>query len=438
MKVLVWGMGYVGSVTAAALASRGHDVVGIETNGAKVDSINAGRSPVAEPGLPELLGAQVSAGRLRASGDAATELADADISLICVGTPTGPDGTPDLSHIGAVASEIGRCLAGTTGRHVVVMRSTVPPGTARGMVREWIETASGRTAGDGFGLAVNPEFLREATALADFDRPAMTVIGALDDASFETVEALFAGIDAPVRRMSLEEAELLKLTNNAFHALKVGFANEVGRLCDRLGIDSHVLMGALVADTRLNISPAYLMPGFAFGGSCLPKDLRSMGHQLRMAGVRAPILDGLLASNHQQVEEALRKVHASGARRIAVLGLAFKAGTDDLRESPMVALVDSLWRDGYTVGVFDPDVDLDAMIGTNREFVERQLPQIAEILRPSLAEALSGAELVIIGQRRPTFAEAIAGLEGVSILDLVRISSDRVPPTVSPYAGLSW
>ena len=238
--------------------------------------------------------------------------------------------------------------------------------------------------------------------------------------------------------MSLEEAELLKLTNNAFHALKVGFANEVGRLCDRLGIDSHVLMGALVADTRLNISPAYLMPGFAFGGSCLPKDLRSMGHQLRMAGVRAPILDGLLASNHQQVEEALRKVHASGARRIAVLGLAFKAGTDDLRESPMVALVDSLWRDGYTVGVFDPDVDLNAMIGTNREFVERQLPQIAEILRPSLAEALSGAELVIIGQRRPAFAEAIAGLEGVSILDLVRISSDRVPATGSPYAGLSW
>lgn len=431
-------MGYVGSVTAAALASRGHHVVGIDANDAKVGSINDGKSPVSEPGLPQLLADQVSADRLRASADGATELSDADVSLICVGTPTGPDGTPDLSHVGAVATEIGRGLAAGAGWHVVVLRSTVPPGTARGLVRERIEEASGLVAGRDFGLAVNPEFLREASAIADFERPAMTVIGALDDRSSATVEQLFDGIDAPIRRMSLEEAELLKLTNNAFHALKVGFANEVGRLCDRLGLDSHALMGALVADTRLNISPAYLMPGFAFGGSCLPKDLRSMGYQLRMAGVRAPILDGLLASNQQQVEEALRKVTASGARRIGVLGLAFKAGTDDLRESPIVTLVDALWRDGYAVSVFDPDVDLDAMIGSNREFIERQLPQIGEILRPTLGEVIDGADLVVIGQRRTLFAEAVAGLDGTAVLDLVRISEERDPAPSAAYAGLSW
>ena len=439
MKVVVWGLGYVGSVTAAALARRGHTVVGIDPQPAKVEAINAGTSPVSEPGLEQVIFEQVREGRLRAFTNGLTEVAAADMSMVCVGTPTGPDGVADLDHIAAVASEIGAGRAGADDRHVVVIRSTVPPGTARGIVRDRLEQGSGARLGEQLGIAVNPEFLREATALADFDHPAMTVIGADDDQSFETVARLFADIDAPIRRMSLEEAELLKLTNNAFHALKIGFANEIGRLCDRLGLDSHAVMSALVADTKLNISPAYLMPGFAFGGSCLPKDLRSLGFQLRRFGIRAPIVEGLLASNRQQVEEALSKIYATGARRIGVLGLAFKPGTDDLRESPMVALVDTLWREGYEVTVHDPDVDLDRMIGTNRAFVERQLPQIGQIMRMRLEEVLEQAEVLVIGHGRAEFQAAVASFTGTSVVDLVRINSDRQPSTgASRYTGLSW
>lgn len=438
MQVLVWGMGYVGSVTAAALARLGHHVVGIEPNPSKAAAVNEGRSPVGEPGLDPVLAAAVAAGRLRATTALDGEMADADVSLICVGTPTGPDGTPDLAHVGAVARTIGSALRASTRPHVVVLRSTVPPGTARNLVIPALEAASGRAVGEGIHVAVNPEFLREGTALADFEHPSMTVAGVDDDAGAEALARLYEGLDAPIRRMSLEEAELLKLVNNAFHALKIGFANEVGRLCDRIGLDSHALMDAVVADTRLNISPAYLRPGFAFGGSCLPKDLRSLSHQLRSAGVRAPILEGLMDSNRQQVDEAVRKVKLSRARTVAVLGLAFKAGTDDLRESPMVNLVDMLWRDGYSVRVHDPDVRLESMVGANREFVERQLPQIGSVLVDDLDATLEGAELVILGQRRPEFARAVAGLPGGTVLDLVRIGDERTPETAATYVGLSW
>lgn len=438
MKLVVWGLGFVGSVVAAEFANRGHNVVGVDTNAAKVDAINAGTSPVMEPGLAELIERQVEAGRLLATADEAKAMRDADVSLICVGTPTGPDGTPDLSHIGSVAAGIGRNLALAGDHHTVVLRSTVPPGTARGRLQTILRQTSGRQDGDGIGIAMNPEFLREATAIEDFRDPELTVIGAIDDRSFNVVKALYATIDAPVLRMSLEEAELMKLATNAFHALKVGFANEIGRLCDRLDLDSHAVMNGLIADRRLNISSAYLRPGFAYGGSCLPKDLRNLSHQLRLQGVRAPILDGVMASNHQQIEEAMRKVSDNGVRRVTVLGLAFKAGTDDLRESPLVSLVDALWRDGYDVSVFDPDVRLDRMVGSNREFVARQLPQIAEVLRPTLEDALADTELVIVGQRRKEFTEAVSRLSGIRVLDLVRISDDPAPTMSAEYAGLSW
>ena len=275
MRVLVWGLGYVGTVSAACLAELGHEVTGVEPHRAKVDAINAGRSPIREPNLEELIHKVVASGRLKATQDGASVIANADISLICVGTPSAADGGQNLNYLRNVATEIGRGLRQGSGYHVVVVRSTLFPGTTRGTLRELLEEHSGRRAGADFGLASNPEFMRETSAINDFLNPPYTVIGEFDQRSGDRVRELYQGIDVPIYRVALEEAEVLKMTNNAFHAVKVGFANEIGRVCARLGIDSHVVMGMVCADTKLNISPAYLKPGFAIGGSCLPKDLRS-------------------------------------------------------------------------------------------------------------------------------------------------------------------
>ena len=300
----------------------------------------------------------VASGRLKATQDGASVIANADISLICVGTPSAADGGQNLNYLRNVAIEIGRGLRHGSGYHVVVVRSTLFPGTTRGTLRELLEEHSGRRAGVDFGLASNPEFMRETSAINDFLNPPYTVIGEFDQRSGDRVRELYQGIDVPIYRVALEEAEVLKMTNNAFHAVKVGFANEIGRVCARLGIDSHVVMGMVCADTKLNISPAYLKPGFAIGGSCLPKDLRSLTLTARRLGVELPILEGILPSNRLQIEEARIKVHELDVKRVAVLGLSFKAGTDDLRESPVVDLIRALWQDGIDTLVCDPDIDL--------------------------------------------------------------------------------
>ncbi len=439
MRIVVWGLGYVGTVTAACLARLGHDVVGVEPNAAKVDAVNAGRSPIHEPGLEALLTEVVSDGRLRATSDGIAEVANADVSLICVGTPSSADGSPVMTYIDTVSEHIGQGLKDSNRYHVVVLRSTVFPGVTRERILERVEAQSGKTAGDGFGLVMNPEFLREASALYDFENPPYTVIGSLDERAAEVVAAMYDGVDAPIFRVALEEAELLKLVNNAFHALKVGFANEVGRMCERVGIDSHTVMEMVIADRKLNISPAYLRPGFAFGGSCLPKDLRSLNFHGRRLGVHTPILDAVLPSNQFQVEAARQKIHALGKKRVTVLGLSFKAGTDDLRESPVLTLIRDLWQDGFDVVVHDPDVHLEAMLGSNRDYLERQLPQIHQIFQPSLEAALAHSEIVVVSQKRDDFVQALQHLNGqATVLDLVRLSSSPDALGLGSYNGLSW
>ncbi len=439
MRVLVWGLGYVGTVSAACLAQLGHEVTGVEPHRAKVDAINAGLSPIREPNLEELIRKVVASGRLKATQDGASVIANADISLICVGTPSAADGGQNLSYLRNVATEIGRGLRHGGGYHVVVVRSTLFPGTTRGTLRELLEEHSGRRAGADFGLASNPEFMRETSAIHDFLNPPYTVIGEFDQRSGDRVRELYQGIDVPIYRVALEEAEVLKMTNNAFHAVKVGFANEIGRVCARLGIDSHVVMGMVCADTKLNISPAYLKPGFAIGGSCLPKDLRSLTLTARRLGVELPILEGILPSNRLQIEEARIKVHELDVKRVAVLGLSFKAGTDDLRESPVVDLIRALWQDGIDTLVCDPDIDLKTMLGSNREYLERQLPQIKDILRPDIADTLRQCQAVVVNQNRPEFAKALQGLNGnVEVIDLVRMSKERSLPGITKYRGLSW
>jgi GDP-mannose 6-dehydrogenase len=423
MRVIVWGLGYVGMVSAACLAQLGHEVVGVEPNLTKVQAVNAGRSAVNEPGLELLIHQMVEAGRLRATQDGRSLVPWADLSLICVGTPSAVDGSPTLDYVRNVAVDIAHGLRDALSYHVVVLRSTVFPGTARNILRTLLEAHSCRQVGRDFGLVTNPEFLRETSAIGDFHAPPYIVIGEFDTRSGDQVEALYRNMQAPLYRVMLEEAELLKLVNNAFHALKIGFANEISRLCDRLNIDSHVVMRLVCADTKLNISPAYLRPGFAFGGSCLPKDLRSLTFNARGSGVELPILEAVLPSNQLQIEAARLKVHELNARRVAVLGLSFKPGTDDLRESPVIDLIRYLWQDGVDVLVHDPDVRLDDMLGSNREYLERQLPQINQILCSRLEDALDTCDAVVVSQRRPEFATALQSLNGRTVvLDLVRLS----------------
>lgn len=433
MKIIVWGLGYVGTVSAACFARLGHSVVGVEPNAAKVTALRAGKSAIKEPDLEELVKETVGKGDLTVVSDGVPSIPEADLSLICVGTPSSADGSPILDFLKNVAADIGRGLAQRKGYHVVVLRSTVFPGTARKILLPILEEHSGGRAGRDFGLVMNPEFLRETSAIADFFAPPYTVVGALDARSGDVCEAIYRDIPAPVFRVSLEEAELLKLACNSFHGLKVGFANEMGRLCDRLGIDGQLVMKLLCADTKLNISPAYLRPGFAFGGSCLPKDLRSLLFHARRLGVEVPILDGVLPSNRAQIEAVRVKVQEAGARRVAVLGLSFKAGTDDLRESPVLALIRDLWQDGVDVLVHDPDVRPEEMLGSNREYLERQLPQIREILRPRLADAVKDCDLVLVTQKRPEFASAVGGLEDRAIV--IDLTGSPAPRAVAVPEG---
>ena len=423
MRILVWGLGYVGTVCSACLAQLGHDVIGIEPNKTKVDALNAGRSAVKEPGLDELIKAMVASGRLRATQDGKSLVPWADMSLICVGTPSAADGSAILDYISHVASDIGEGLRAATSYHVVVLRSTVFPGTTRNYLGPLLEKASGKQAGVDFGLADNPEFLREASAIKDFHTPPYTVIGEFDTRSGDLVETLYLDVEAPIHRVGLEEAEILKMVNNAFHALKVGFANEIGRVCDALNVDGQAIMQLVCADTKLNISPAYLRPGVAFGGSCLPKDLRSLTFHARRLGVEIPIIEGIMPSNRLQTEAIRLKVHAMQAKQVAVLGLSFKPGTDDLRESPMLSLIRDLWQDGVDVLVHDPDVTLNELLGSNREYLERQLPQIGKILSPRIEDALDGCQVVIVSQKRPEFLEALKKLRGddTTIIDLVQL-----------------
>jgi GDP-mannose 6-dehydrogenase len=438
VKLLVWGLGYVGTVSAACLAQSGHEVVGIEPMTAKVDALLSGHSAIKEPKLDAAITDVVSAGRLRATADPSGLVAWADASLVCVGTPSSAEGRAQLDGLLNVAGTIGDQLADGGGRHVVIVRSTVFPGTTRGVVREVLESRSGLSAGDGFGLAMNPEFLRETSAIDDFYAPPFTVVGAFDERSGAAVADLYEDVEAPVYQVDLEQAEMLKLVCNAFHALKVGFANEIGRVCDALGMDSRKVMEMMCADTKLNISQAYLRPGFAFGGSCLPKDLRALTVNARRLGTELPILDAILPSNRLQIEAARTKIHSLGGQRIAVLGLSFKPYTDDVRESPTIELVRQLWEDGLDVLVHDPDIRLDDMLGSNRAHLERQLPQIRQIARPTLAETLIAADIVVVSHRRPEFSEALQRVDGARVIDLVGIDPATAATTSGLYYGMSW
>lgn len=436
-KVSVFGLGYVGCVSAACMARDGHAVVGMDVSREKVDRINAGRSTILEEGIEELVRAMAASGALRATCDVHDAVASTDISLIAVGTPSRRNGNIDLTYIERVCEQIGGALRDKDTWHGVVIRSTVLPGTIEELVIPTLERTSGKQIGPLLGVASNPEFLREGTSIKDYDDPPFTIVGASDSYAGERVAALYLD-RARVHLVGIKTAESLKYACNAFHAVKVGFANEIGSICKSMGVDSHEVMTLLCDDTKLNISPKYLRPGFAFGGSCLPKDVRALVYRGRERDVETPMLSGVLESNRRQIERAFQMVQQTGARRIAVLGLAFKAGTDDLRESPMVTLVEMLVGRGYQLRIFDRDVQEANITGANREYVEREIPHLWSLMAPSLTAAIDDAELVIIGNASDAFNDAVRHVApGQRILDLVRVDKNARSDGMM-YEGFSW
>jgi GDP-mannose 6-dehydrogenase len=428
----------VGCVSAACFAERGHEVVGVDVNPDKVAMVSDGRTPVVEERIGELIAEVVGSGRLRATTDAAEAVRSTDVAMICVGTPSAPNGSLLTEYLERVAEQIGAALPQAQGRYTVVVRSTLLPGTCEERVVPRLEAASGLRAGTDFGVCVNPEFLREGSSVRDFYDPPKTVVGQLDEASGDPVVALYAGLPGPVYRVPLRVAEMTKYVDNSFHALKVGFANEVGAICHALGLDSHQVMDIFRADTKLNISPAYLKPGFAFGGSCLPKDLRAIVHRARHADVPVPILESILPSNDRQVSRAFDMVAATGCRRVGLFGLSFKSGTDDLRESPLVELAERLVGRGYDLLIHDAHVSLSSLQGANRAYVEARIPHLSRLMASTPDAVVAHAEVCVVGTSSPEVVAALDHADGRHLIDLVRFpGSERLEGTPR-YVGVGW
>src|SRR2546421_5008593 len=437
MKLSVFGLGYVGCVSAACFAKEGHEVMGVDVNPLKVEIINSGKSPIVESGIGELIDEMVKEGRLRATTDSAEAVKTSEISLVCVGTPSNTNGSLDLKYIKRVCQEIGAALESKRERHTVVMRSTMLPGTIESVVIPTIEVYSGKKAWRDFNVAVNPEFLREGTSLKDFYAPPFTLIGAETEEAGMLVRRLYAGVDAPCFVTSVKAAEMVKYACNSFHALKVTFANEIGNVCKGLGIDSHEVMNVFCQDTKLNLSSYYLKPGFAFGGSCLPKDLRAIIYKAKELDVDVPLLASTLQSNRQQIERAVEMVLSTGRKRIGVLGFSFKAGTDDLRESPMVALIETLIGKGMQLAIYDRDVNLARLFGANKEYIEREIPHVSQLMRENIEEVLEHAEVLIIGNKAEEFREVATKFRSdQTLIDLVRLFNDR--SSDETYQGICW
>jgi GDP-mannose 6-dehydrogenase len=425
-------------VSAAAFAADGHDVVGVDVNGVKVDAVNSGRSPVVEPGLDDLLARANADRRLCATADTLEAVRSTEVSLLCVGTPSRRNGSLDLTYLERVCEQVGHALSSVDHYHVVVVRSTVLPGTTHDLVIPALERASGKTYGEGFGVSVNPEFLREGTALQDFRKPPLTLVGHNHAADASGTIALYQSIDAPLVSTSIRVAEMMKYTSNAWHALKVCFANEIGNLCKRLGVDSHDVMDIFCRDEKLNLSSYYLKPGFAFGGSCLPKDVRALQYRAKEVDVDLPVISQILPSNRLQIQHAVEQVLDTGRRQIGLLGFSFKAGTDDLRESPIVILAEALLGKGLSLAIYDRNVSLAKLVGANKQYIEEQIPHLSSLLCPTIDDVIDKAEVIVIGNRSPEFTDAIKRCRADQIIiDLVRIP---IPGALldADYRGICW
>jgi GDP-mannose 6-dehydrogenase len=438
MNISIFGLGYVGAVSLACLARDGHNVIGVDVDQAKLDLIAAGKTPVVEEGMVELMAKVAASGRVSVTTDARQAVLASEISLVCVGTPSAPNGSQDQSAMLRVARDLGRAMREKASPHVFVFRSTLVPGTVEDVLRPLLEQESGKQDGDGLHVCFQPEFLREGTSIRDYDNPPFTIVGASSPAASAALKSLFGHLKGEFLTTSIRAAEMVKYSCNNFHALKITFANETARLCEALGVDPFEVMDLVCRDTQLNISRAYLRPGFAFGGSCLPKDLRATMYLAKMRDVELPMLGGISQSNRAHIDHAIAKVLASGKRRIGMIGLSFKAGTDDLRESPLVLLAEHFIGKGLGLLVYDPGVHLSSLLGANRRFIEQHVPHIGSLLRQDLESVVAGSELLVVGLNDP---KTIAGLKAhvrddQIVLDLVNIPGREA--LRGRHVGLCW
>ena len=439
MNVSVFGLGYVGSVSAASFAADGHAVVGVDVNPDKVASLNEGRSPIVEKGLDQLIRETAADGRLRATTSTKEAVEATDLSLICVGTPSRRNGSLDLTYLERVCEQIGEALRDKERYHVIVVRSTVLPGTTHGIVIPALERTSGKKYGTGFGVAVNPEFLREGTALHDFRNPPMTLVGHNYASDAEPTQALYSNVDAEMVTTSIRTAEMIKYASNTWHALKVCFANEVGNLCKRLDIDSHQVMDIFCRDEKLNLSSYYMKPGFAFGGSCLPKDVRAMQYRAKEVDLDMPVIQSILGSNELQIKHAIDMVVETGKKKVGLLGFSFKAGTDDLRESPIVILAEALLGKGYSLSIYDKNVSIARLVGANKDYINTQIPHLSSLLRDTVDEVIENSDVVVVGNGSPEFAEALKRTRpGQTVIDLFRVKGVGKEEIPADYTGICW
>jgi GDP-mannose 6-dehydrogenase len=437
MKVSIFGLGYVGAVSAGLLARDGHQVIGVDPYQPKVDLINAGKTPVIEKDIGDIIAGAVKATRLRATRDAYEAADGSEISLICVGTPSLPNGSLDLKYVRTVCEEIGQALRTKDEYHVVVARSTMLPGSMRTTVIPTLEEYSGKRAGVDFGVCNNPEFLREGTAVYDYYNPPKTVIGETDTRAGDLLARLYRDLDGPLIRTNIETAEMVKYADNVWHALKVGFANEIGNISKALGIDGHDVMGIFCQDTKLNLSSYYMKPGFAFGGSCLPKDVRALTHRARTLDVDTPLLNAIMPSNVLQIERGLSMITSKGNNRVGVLGFSFKAGTDDLRESPVVEVIERLIGKGYDLRLYDKNVKIASLVGANKDYILNKIPHISKLMVDSMDDVLAHAETLVIGNASDEFRNVSDRLsEGQVIVDFVRMGDRRSDN--AQYDGICW
>jgi GDP-mannose 6-dehydrogenase len=423
MRISVFGLGYVGTVCAACLADQGHQVIGVDKSEGKVELIRSGRSPIVERDIDDLVARSVRSGRLSATQEAMKAVAGTDVSFICVGTPSRSNGALDLTGVETVTMEIGRAIRIKAEPHTVVLRSTVVPGTTRGIVAARLAEEAGNVA---CSVAFNPEFLREGSAVADFSTPAKTVIGAFDDETAERVASLYCDLPGPKITTDVEIAELVKYVDNSWHALKVAFGNEIGLIAKTLGIDSHSVMDIFFQDRRLNISPAYLRPGFAFGGSCLPKDLRALTYLARRHDLNLPVLDHILESNRMLIDRGVDWILSHSGKRIAFLGISFKSGTDDVRESSFVEMVERLIGKGREIRIFDPNIKVAQLIGANRSYLMHAIPHVANLMVADIADAISWAETIVTTVPDPVYETGVADVRpDQTVLNFARFSSQQ-------------
>lgn len=437
MKISIFGMGYVGAVSAGCLANDGHEVIGVDPNQTKVDLVNSGHTPIIEKDIGEMVAKNVNEKRLSATTNVKDAVLGSDISLICVGTPSQLNGNLDLSYVRRVCEEIGTAIKDKQGFHVVVARSTMLPGSMRSVVIPTLEQYSGKVAGVDFGVCNNPEFLREGTAVYDYYNPPKTVIGESDVRAGDLLVKLYEKMDAPMVRTDVETAEMVKYTDNNWHAVKVAFANEIGNISKSLGIDGHKVMEIFCKDTKLNLSPYYMKPGFAFGGSCLPKDVRALTYKARSLDLEVPLLNSLMASNQRQIQKGLEMITAYGKKRVGILGFAFKAGTDDLRESPLVDVIEALIGKGFEMRLYDRNVNMAALTGANRDYILNHIPHISKLMVEDMQEVLSFAEVIVIGNGAQEFRDILNLISPTQVVvDLVRISSNK--SETGRYDGICW